>query len=73
MPGGLDRAVGRAGCDPSPLGVPAPAWEGTDGVEEATALLPSLRVSGGLRRGARWVTVHNGRVGYRAVRGGGGV
>lgn len=51
MPGGLDRAVGRAGCDPSPLGVPAPAWEGTDGVEEAAALLPSLSVSGGLRRG----------------------
>ena len=38
MPGGLDRAVGRAGCDPSPLGVLAPAWEGTDGVEEAVAL-----------------------------------
>ena len=51
MPGGLDRAGGRAGCDPSPLGVPAPAWEGTDGVEEAAALLPSLRVSAGLRRG----------------------
>ena len=51
MPGGLDRAVGRAGCDPSPFGVPGPAWERTDGVEEAAALLPSLSVSGGLRRG----------------------
>ncbi|MXQ99585.1 hypothetical protein E5288_WYG021870 [Bos mutus] len=51
MPGGLDRAGGRVGCDPSPLGVLAPASEGTDGVEEAAALLASLRVSGGLRRG----------------------
>ena len=51
IPGGLDRAGGGAGRDPSPLGVPALAWEGTDGVEEATALLPSLRVSGALRRG----------------------
>ncbi|XDA90932.1 hypothetical protein R6Z07F_020541 [Ovis aries] len=41
----------RGGRDPSPLGVPAPAWEGTDGVEEAAVLLPSLRVSGALRRG----------------------
>ena len=51
IPGVLDRAGGGAGRDPSPLGVLAPAWEGMDGVEEATALLPSLRVSGALRRG----------------------
>ncbi|XP_070147367.1 uncharacterized protein [Ovis canadensis] len=51
IPGGLDRAGGGAGRDPSPLGVPAPAWEGTDGVEEAAVLLPSLRVPGALRRG----------------------
>ena len=73
MPGGLDRAVGRAGCDPSPFGVPGPAWERTDGVEEAAA--PS-GLPEGVRRpsqGARWATGHNGRVGYRAVRGGGGV
>ena len=30
----------------------------TDGVEEAAALLPSLRVSAGLRRGAQWATGH---------------
>ncbi|XP_055294444.1 major centromere autoantigen B-like isoform X2 [Moschus berezovskii] len=51
IPGGLDRAGGRPGRDPSPLGVPAPSWEGTDGVEEAAALLPSPGVSGALRRG----------------------
>ncbi|XP_043753443.1 proline-, glutamic acid- and leucine-rich protein 1-like [Cervus elaphus] len=49
IPDGLARAGGGAGCDPTPLGVLAPTWEGTDGVEEA--LLPSLRVSGALCRG----------------------
>lgn len=35
---------------PVPWG-PAPAWEGTDGVEEAAVLLPSLGYPGALRRG----------------------
>ncbi|XP_055420306.1 uncharacterized protein LOC129639276 isoform X1 [Bubalus kerabau] len=45
IPGGPDRAGGGAGRDPSLLGVQASAWEGTEGVEEATALLASLEVS----------------------------
>ena len=49
IPDGLARAGGGAGCDPSPLGVLAPTWEGTDGVKEA--LMPSLSVSGALCRG----------------------
>ena len=54
IPGGPDRAGGGAGRDPSLLGVQASAWEGTEGVEEATALLASLEVSRALPGEQGW-------------------
>ena len=54
IPGGPDRAGGGAGLDPSLLGVQASAWEGTEGVEEATALLASLEVSRALPGEQSW-------------------
>lgn len=54
IPGGQDRAGGGAGRDPSLLGVQASAWEGLEGVEEATALLASLEVSRALPGEQGW-------------------
>ena len=54
IPGGPERAGGGAGRDPSLLGVRASAWEGTEGVEEATALLASLEVSRALPGEQGW-------------------
>ncbi|XP_045020338.1 tau-tubulin kinase 1-like [Bubalus bubalis] len=54
IPGGPERAGGGAGRDPSLLGVQASAWEGTEGVEEATALLASLEVSRALPGEQGW-------------------
>ena len=54
IPGGPDRAGGGAGLDPSLLGVQASAWEETEGVEEATALLASLEVSRALPGEQGW-------------------
>ncbi|XP_070317906.1 retinitis pigmentosa 1-like 1 protein [Odocoileus virginianus] len=54
IPGGQDRAGGGAGHDPSLPGVQASAWEGMEGVEEATALLASLEVSRALPGEQGW-------------------
>ncbi|XP_070641136.1 uncharacterized protein [Bos indicus] len=54
IPGGPDRAGSGAGHDPSLLGVQASAWEETEGVEEATALLASLEVSRALPGEQGW-------------------
>ncbi|XP_070641137.1 uncharacterized protein [Bos indicus] len=54
IPGGKERAGGWAGRDPSLLGVQASACEGTEGVEEATALLASLEVSRALPGEQGW-------------------
>ena len=54
IPGGKERAGGGAGRDPSLLGVQASACEGTEGVEEATALLASLEVSRALPGEQGW-------------------
>ncbi|TKC33206.1 hypothetical protein EI555_010892 [Monodon monoceros] len=45
IPGGQDGAGGGAGGDPSRLGVHASPSGGMDGVEQAAALLASLRLS----------------------------